>query len=134
MPRLLGGKAQRRFISAVTELWGSRHGLFGLAVFDGSIRAVDVQTCQPVLHYREHRGRTWAIENLRDNLFASCGDDGTVRLWDPRMGSSVHTISGQRGRVSQLLLLNENCFVSACCDDEAQHGGELSFWDPRVFA
>lgn len=124
------GTMQRRFISAVTELWG-RSGVFGAAVFDGSISIVDVQA---VRSYHEHQGRVLAFENLREHMFASCADDGCIKVWDLRAPSSARTIRGgyQQGRVSQLLLLSDNCFVSACCDDAALHGGKLSFWDMRV--
>ena len=127
------GTMQRRFISAVSELWGCS-GIFGAAVFDGSVNVVDVGSCRAVRSYHEHKGRVWAIENLHEHVFASCADDGCIKVWDMRAQGSARTLVGgyQQGRVSQLLLLSDNCFVSACCDDAAQHGGKLSFWDLRV--
>jgi WD40 repeat protein len=106
--------------------------MYGMALFDGTIRTIDLSTKQVASVYSEHTGRTWAVENLRMGVFATCGDDAKIKVWDVRLRSSVLTISGQVGRVSQLLRISDSMWASAACDSAAKIGGFISFWDMRM--
>ena len=107
----------RPFISAVTKLWGYSN-LYGLAVFDGTIRAIDVESGRAVRCWQEHIGRTWAVENIGHNLFATCADDASMKLWDVRCARSAHTIRNQIGRVSVLMQTSQLQWVSGACSDD----------------
>jgi WD40 repeat protein len=125
---------QRPFISAMSQL-SSSPSLFGVSVFDGSIRVHDVEAIREVWRSVEHKGRTWAVENINPSVFASCGDDKTVRFWDLRQPSSVLILQDFPGRVSGLLSLGEGCLITASCPDDPHKPGpkaELGFWDIRA--
>lgn len=124
---------QRPFISALTQL-ASSSSFFGVSVFDGSIRVHDVDAIQEIWRSVEHKGRTWAVENINPSVFASCGDDKTVRFWDLRQPSSVLILQDFPGRVSGLLSLGDGCLITASCPDNPHQPGpkaELGFWDIR---
>lgn len=127
----------RPFISAVTKLWGYNN-LYGLAVFDGTIRAIDVASGRTVRCWQEHIGRTWAVENIGHGLFATSADDASIKLWDVRCAKSAHTIRNQIGRVSVLMQTSHMQWISGACSDDVSSSdaqlGQLSFWDARWLA
>lgn len=127
----------RPFISAITSLENADTS-YGLAVFDGSVRVVDIFSGQTTYRKQEHQNRVWTIENISRNCFASCGDDGLIKLWDIRTkGGSVFTMrdnSDCAARVSILLLLNDNVLLSGSCPDDVKRSrskAQFSFWDIR---
>ena len=126
-------KQQRPFISAITPLHSNSNHL-ALSLFDGSIRIRDLSTSKEIQAYEEHIGRTWAIVNIANSYFASCGDDGKIKIWDPRESKRVLTLSDLNGRISCLLPINENALISTSCKSDVHHStkkGQISFWDIR---
>ncbi len=130
-------RSQRPFISAITPLQ-DKFFQFGLAVVDGSIKVFDLETEKIIFESQEHRGRVWAIENIRPSCFASCGDDGYIKIWDPRLGTrSIYTNldnANEKARVSVLKLTKENELLSGSCPDnvkKAQDKAQFSFWELR---
>lgn len=132
--RQQNGIQQRPHISAVKKIEG-KENLFAAAVFDGSVRLIDL-TAQKELHrYCEHEGRVWMTENLKSNLLASCADDAKIKIWDIRQTKAIHTIAGNLGRVSSLLRLTQETFISGSCPDnvfESKEKAEIQFWDMRM--
>ncbi len=77
-------------------------------------------------------------ENIRPSCFASCGDDGYIKIWDPRLGTrSIYTNldnANEKARVSVLKLTKENELLSGSCPDnvkKAQDKAQFSFWELR---
>ncbi len=133
---------QRPFISSVTRLDASP-AYFGLSLFNGgnpeeaSIKIYDVEKQKTITTKTGHEGRAWKIENLSPHHFASCGDEGTVKIWDLRQHDAVATFVDnpkQKARVSTILKLAETIVVSGSCPDDVRRSSEkaqLCFRDLR---
>lgn len=124
---------QRPFISSTTLLKSSPHHL-GLSLFDGSVRVMDTETKQNVYFGNEHRGRVWMIEPMTPHLFASSGEDRTIKIWDQRFNNSVHTIKGHAGQVTSILSMDENILIGGTCPEQgltSKRGAEIKFYDIR---
>jgi len=134
-PGRAGRGEQRPFISSVKPLSHAPESSFGLAVFDGSVRSIDVESGKTTFHAQEHKGRVWTIENIFEHIFASCSDDHTIKVWDLRdPKKSQLTIGGNIGRVSSILKLSDSKMVSASCPDDlrkTEERAQLTFWDIR---
>lgn len=126
----------RPFISAATPLQNADN-LYGIAVFDGSVRVIDIQTQETVFRKTEHQKRVWTIENITRSCFASCADDGFIKFWDIRCAKSLFTKldnTTTSARVSILMLLKDNLLLSGSCPDDvrrARSKAQFSFWDTR---
>lgn len=127
----------RPYISAITPLMDT-DSMYGLAVFDGSVRIYDLEAQKTIFHGQEHQKRVWTVENITSHCFASCADDGYIKLWDTRQPSnSICTLLDNEelsARVSVLLSLNNNQFLSGSCPDDVKKSAtkaQFSFWDIR---
>ncbi len=130
-------KKPRPYISAVTPIEGFKN-LFGLAVFDGSVKIMDVETGKLVFDRTEHDKRVWTIENTQKNCFASCGDDGTIKLWDIRQKTksirSVVDNHKEKARVSVLHRHGDQHLISGSCPDDVRSSAnkaQICIWDFR---
>lgn len=132
-----GGKmnGQRPFISAITPLGSDQ---FGLSIFNGWIAVYNLETKKMVMSAREHTKRVWTIEPVGRSCFASCADDGLIKLWDIRVSKNSFATMQDRpeepSRVSVLLSPNEHTLISGSCPDavmESDTKATLSFWDLR---
>ena len=56
------------------------------------MRLWDPQAGKQVISYNEHRGHATHIVAISDGIFASGGQDGTVKLWDARTPRSLSYI------------------------------------------
>lgn len=128
---------QRPYISAITPLLNSAEK-FGLAVFDGSVRVCDLEKKSIVFWGQEHIERVWTIENIARDCFASCGDDGFVKLWDVRSPpKSLWSLKGNehaKARVSILLNNGEHQLIGGSCPDDVKRShdkAQFTFWDIR---
>lgn len=129
----LGNKWQRAFISSLVPLVSDPNH-FGISLFNGSVKVVDITRKVTVKEWREHTGRVWTVENIAQNLFASSGDDRSIKLWDLREPSSVHTIADHVGGVTSMLSLDENLLVAGTCPENAfkrSQAAEIRFYDIR---
>lgn len=125
---------QRPFISDVVPFQGQKNW-YGLAVFGGAVKVIDVEAQKEVASYKEHKDRVWTINDIVGaNLFGSCSDDHTIKLWDVRVSKSLSTLTGNIGRVSTLLTLSDLSFLSGSCPDNLNNTKEraqITFWDLR---
>ena len=124
---------QRPHISAITRLESNR-ALLASALFDGSVKVVDIERRSLVKKYEEHVGRVWSVINMTDTTFATSADDRTIKIWDVRQQNSVSTILAGSGRVSSLLKISPEVFISGSCPDNphaSREKGSISFWDIR---
>ena len=124
---------QRPHISAIKRLSHDTN-LLANALFDGSVRIVDIQAQNEIKKFKEHKGRVWSVVNLRPQIFASSADDKTIKIWDLRQTKSIHTIGGNPGRVSSLLPISEHILISGSCPDDvrkAKDKASITFWDTR---
>nr|XP_043617211.1 WD repeat-containing protein RUP2 [Erigeron canadensis]XP_043617212.1 WD repeat-containing protein RUP2 [Erigeron canadensis]XP_043617213.1 WD repeat-containing protein RUP2 [Erigeron canadensis] len=66
---------------------GSAGRTMGSADYDGGIYEYDLETQMPVFERDEHDGRrVWSMDysSWDPVIGASCSDDGTMQMWDPR--------------------------------------------------
>ncbi|CAO3649810.1 unnamed protein product [Cunninghamella blakesleeana] len=68
--------------------------------YEGVINLWDINHCQVIRTYEEHKRRAWSIDTSQSNpiLMASGSDDSTVKIWSIHTRKSVHTLE-QRGNV-----------------------------------
>lgn len=120
-------------ISSIVEV---RPELIAAAVFDGSVRVYNIETQQIVHKYEDHdHQRVWTVTKIHEDVLASGGEEGTVKLWDLRDKKRLYTLSDFPGRVSSLLSLDGGCLITASCPNDVQTSeekAELSCWDLRV--
>ncbi|HUD01872.1 MAG TPA: hypothetical protein VMR37_06060, partial [Rhabdochlamydiaceae bacterium] len=136
---------QRPFISCLTPLQSSSH-LMGLAIFGGAVKVFDLQKQQVVQQWKEHTNRIWALENVSPDLFATGGEDRSIKFWDSRSAHSVRTIPGHVGDVTVLMKLSDHQIVAGSCPpdinktNESKHlsttvrtneGAQLLFYEMR---
>lgn len=131
-------QSKRPFISTMTPLQEAPSH-YGLAVFDGSVRVLDIGNKKTVFFAQEHKERVWTIENITAQCFASCGDDGFIKLWDirqpPKAIITLQDNTKEKARVSVLLSVKEHLLVSGSCPDQVRKSAtkaQFSFWDTRV--
>lgn len=75
-----------------------------------------------------HSGAVLAIAELPNGLFASGGDDGTVRIWDPETGieaDNLQVLADHSDAVTTLAVLPDGRIVSGSADTTVQ------VWDPQ---
>jgi WD40 repeat protein len=126
-------KWQRPFISSLVPLRSGKN-LFGLSCFDSSVKVLDITSRSIVNEWREHSGKVWFVENITEQLFASGGEDCSIKIWDLREKKSVHTISDQVGEVTAMLSLDDRTFIAGACPKnviQSNHGAEIRFYDLR---
>ena len=63
----------------------------------------------------------------KDNVFATCSVDTTVRVWMVKKGSSpMHTLEGHFGYVNDLAWTSDGLRLISCSFD-----GSVRVWDPK---
>lgn len=126
-------KKQRPHISSITTLDADQNQVVS-ALFDGSIKVVDINAQKVFKDYKEHIGRVWSVVKINDNNFASSADDKVIKIWDIRQPKAVFSSEKSNGRVSCLMLLSDDILVSGSCPDRADDSkekGTFSFWEIR---
>ena len=126
-------RAQRPFISSLVPLNNSKDH-FGLSVFDGSVKVIDIAQKTVIREWKEHAGRVWNVESITPQLFASSGEDRSIKLWDTRKNESVHTIPGHIGQVSAMLSWNQHTLIAGTCPEDAlssNQAAEIRIYDIR---
>ncbi|MCE5294004.1 MAG: hypothetical protein LLF94_05265, partial [Chlamydiales bacterium] len=127
---------QRAHISAITRLENAPNTM-PCALFDGSVRVVDIESRQVTRTYQEHKGRVWSVVEVTPSVLATGADDKCIKLWDLRLKKSVLTLSKNPGRVSALLKLDDTQLISGSCPDDVHKSKEkatLTFWDIKKMA
>lgn len=127
------GKPQRQFISSLISLTGSENH-YGLAYFGGAVKVVDAESKRIVISWKEHTKRIWSLENIAPHIFASCGEDRTVKVWDSREKRSVRTIADHVGQVTTLLSLDEHTLLAGTCPEQSltrNGSAQIRFYDLR---
>lgn len=131
-PRTIAPNQPVEHISSITTV--NNRTQIACAVFDGSVRIVDIASRTTVTRYQEHEKRVWKVVKLEENILASCADDQTIKLWDIREPQSIVTVVGGAGRVSNLLVLSPTTLFSTSCPDDlstAQERASISRWEIR---
>jgi WD40 repeat protein len=126
---------QREHISSITKL--TSQNSLACAVFDGTVRVVDISEAKTQCHFDEHKGRVWSVLEIDHNILVSSADDSLIKIWDLRGKNSIHSIKGGNGRVSTLLRLGDNILLSGSCPDNPYASTEkatISFWDLRTLS
>jgi hypothetical protein len=117
-----------------------RGGILATAGSDQAIRLYNLNfPNQPAAVLRGHKGAVTGVSFSSDgNRLASCGEDGTVRIWDPQQGQSLLTISGYAGATGVLFRLHTPRFefddMMAMSLDELAiiHGKKVTVLAPCV--
>lgn len=127
---------QRPYISSAVSL-ADRAGSVGLSFFGGYVRIFDLEAQEVLFQQKEHEKRVWTILPFNAHEFASCADDGLIKIWDVRQDGSVATIQEELNvaqRVSVLLQGSGWEFLSGACPDDVYQSAakaSISFWDRR---
>jgi WD40 repeat protein len=122
---------QRPHISAITMLRSSPNTLAS-ALFDGTVQLVDFQSQKIKQVFDAHKGRVWSVVELKPELIASSGDDKAIKIWDCRQKKSICTLNDNPGRVSSLLKIDEDQFISGSCPSDpfaSKEKAEIKIWD-----
>ncbi len=130
---------QRPHISCITRL-DHRPNYLLAALFNATVLCIDISREGKLLNeFCEHKpikdhSRVWSVIQLKGDLFASSADDGMIKIWDVHQKKSVATLGNNPGRVSSLLKLSDNVFISGSCPDNFSSGqtrASITFWDIR---
>lgn len=83
--------------------------------FDGTVRIFNCDTQKLSRRFYGHSGRVWNSISLSDDIFASCADDKTIKLWDSRLSKPcIWTSNKHNGRVSCLMDSKNTLLCSTC--------------------
>jgi len=124
---------QRPFISSILLI----DSTLVTTTFDGEVGIIDLEKRKTIHAYSEHKGRVWSVIQMSDrNIFASGADDKSIKIWDIRAKNSLQTLLENPGRVSALLKLSRNIFISGSCSDtlywnDSQTQAIINIWDIR---
>ena len=122
---------QRPHVSAIIRLEHASH-VMPCALFDGSVRIVDIEAQQVIRSYDEHKNRVWTVKEVKPSVIATGADDTCIKLWDVRLKNSLATIPNNPGRVSCILKLNDEQFISASCPDDVFNSTQkatITYWN-----
>lgn len=110
-----------RFPSAVWSLTFSPNGHYLTAgVGDGSIRLIDMITCEPVLNLNEHMATVRAVAFSPDGtVLASAGDDNLIMLWSVSNGRKLRVLRQHTGRVPSLAFSSDGHWLVSAGGDES---------------
>lgn len=123
----------RQHISSLTCL-DSSPDYFGMSLFEGYVKVINVSVGKISNIWREHTGNVWASENVTKDVFATSGQDGFVRFWDTRLKNCASSVKIDAGPVTALMRLNSNVLVAGTCPAEPmvkKEGASLVFYDIR---
>ena len=128
--------AQRPFISSVEMFPNSSKQELVLSFFGGATKVLDIEAKKITYENRGHSKRVWQSLPLSAYEYASCADDGLVKIWDRRNSANraVGQVSGHPGRVSALAILPNGQLLAGSCPDrphEDQHKAQFFFYDVR---
>lgn len=128
-----GKKAQRPFISALAPLQDSSNE-FAIAKLSGLVEVLDITTKAITHQWNEHMKRVWSVEVIGPRMFATSGEDRSIKLWDTRSTRSIQTLADHIGQVTSLLSFSENLLIAGTCPENAiksARGAEMRFYDLR---
>jgi WD40 repeat protein len=63
-----------------------------------------------------HKDRIWTMTKIDEKHVATGSEDGTIRIWNFKIGTCVHILSGHFLAVFSLLTLENGTLVSASKD------------------
>ena len=61
------------------------------------------------------------------SALASAGDDSTVRVWDARTGTELHTMQGHNGKTTDVAFSPDAKLLASASEDET-----IRLWDVRT--
>jgi WD40 repeat protein/serine/threonine protein kinase len=77
---------------------------------------------------RGHTGPVWSVSFAADcRVLASASGDGTVKLWDARIGQELRTLRGHTGAVMSLSFAADGQVLASAGGD-----GTVKLWDART--
>ena len=132
LTQLATGQSRTLWTAAapVREMEFSHDGrLLALALDDGTVPVVDVETGMVVRVLRPGGGRVWGVTfNADDTLLASADADGTAKLWRMADGTELHKFD--TGAVVYGVTFSPNSPLLAAAGAD----GKVRIWDTTTYA
>ena len=123
----LKGREELRAIFDVCSL-RDNFNICAIPAFDGTITVLDLPTKTVLWTCEEHEDHVRKVVNISSDVFASCSDDETSKIWDVRCRKSVATVPGH---ASCIISPYENLLVSASYPKKYFKEVQLNYLDIR---
>ena len=104
---------ETEMISAITELIDGR---IAIGVSDYSIKIFPIRDQKNMLTLIGHSDLITTLTQSKD-IFLSSSKDTSIKIWDLLKSVCLYTLASHTGCVNDILIINDNNFVS-CSDDE----------------
>ncbi|MBI2388470.1 MAG: protein kinase [Deltaproteobacteria bacterium] len=120
----------------VTGVDVSRDGKMLVASsFDGNARAWSLPDGKPLRTFAHSpgKGRVFDTSFTPDGaLLATCGDDATVKMWNPSSGALRGTLAGHEKGVTQLAFSADGTLIASSSDDASVRVHAVNGFQPIV--
>jgi len=127
---------QRPFISSVSPMSVHEYkARLVLSFFGGATKILDCETKTSIFEAAEHTQRVWQAVPFSEHEYASCADDGLIKIWDVRQKPcSIRTLGGHPGRVSAMAFFDKSSLVAGSCSEKPREDpdkAQFFFYDLR---
>ncbi|CAI5442355.1 unnamed protein product [Caenorhabditis angaria] len=98
---------------------------------DGHTKLWDIETGKCIFDTQTSRNLVTHMCNTTRNLIGQSSEDKTVKLWDPRESTPVHTFARKQHIQMHCDQIDEN-YIASCSNGFNNDGCEITFYDLRL--